>query len=51
MATKIFIIEFIEAYYNYSRPHLSINYRVAAEAIDTLFERRKPMEKVMAVAA
>ena len=50
-AAKMSIIDSIEAYYNCRRPHLSIDYRIAVEAIDTLFERRKPMEKVMAVAA
>ena len=45
------IIDSIEAYYTCRRPNLSIDYRIAAEAIDTCFEARKRMEKVRAEAA
>lgn len=44
-------IEFIESYYNRRRPHSSIGCRISAEAIDISFERAKPMEKAIAMAA
>jgi transposase InsO family protein len=45
------IIEFTKSYYNRRRPHLSIGYRIPVKAMEAFFERRKPMAKVIAVAA
>lgn len=48
---KTAVIKFIESYYNRRRPHSSIGYRITAEAMDAFFERTKPVEKAIAMAA
>lgn len=50
-AAKMAVIEFIESYYNRKRPHSSIGYRIPAEVMDAFFERTKPMDKAIAMAA
>ena len=45
------VIEFIETYYNRRRPHSSIDYKIPAEAMDAFFERTKPMQNELKMAA
>jgi transposase InsO family protein len=51
MAAKMAVIEFTKSSYNRRRPHLSIGYRIFAEAMEAFFKRRKPMAKAITVAA
>ena len=37
------VIEFIESYYNRSRPHSAVGWRIPAELMDEFFERTAPM--------
>ena len=50
-AAKHAVIEFIEADYNRKRPHSTIGYQVPAQAIKSLFERTKPAEEGLPMAA
>ena len=45
------VIEFIEADYNRRRPHSTIGYQVPAQAMESLFERTKPAEEGLPMAA
>ncbi len=44
-------IGFIEADYNRRRPHSTIGYKIPAQAVDTFFERTKPTELRLPMAA
>ena len=45
------VIEFIEAGYNRRRPHSTIGYQVPAQAMESFFERTKPAEEGLPMAA
>ena len=45
------VIEFIEADYNRRRPHSTIGYQIPANAMESFFERAKPAEEGLPVAA
>lgn len=45
------VIEFIEADYNRRRPHSTIGYQVPAQAMESFFERTKPAEEGLPMAA
>ena len=45
------VIEFIEADYNRRRPHSIIGYQVPAQAMESFFERTKPAEEGLPMAA
>lgn len=45
------VIEFIEADYNRERPHSTIGYQIPAQAMESFFERTKPAEEGLPVAA
>lgn len=49
--TKHAVIEFIEADYNRRRPHSTIGYQVPAQAMESFFERTKPAEEGLPMAA
>ena len=44
-------IEFIEAYHNRRRPHLTIGCKVPAEAMEEFFERTAPKPEDLPMAA
>lgn len=48
---KMAVIEFIEAYYNRKRPHSTIGYKIPADVMDAFFERTKPKEEGVLLAA
>ncbi len=48
---KMAVIEFIEVYYNRKRPHSTIDYKIPADVMDAFFERTKPKEEEMLLAA
>lgn len=48
---KMAVIDFIERYYNRSRPHSTIGYRVPAEVMDAFFERTLKACEVLPFAA
>lgn len=50
-AAKHAVIKFIETYYNRRRPHSTIGYQIPAEVMDAFFERTKPMEESVLLAA
>ena len=45
------VIEFIEADYNRKRPHSTIGYQIPASAMESFFERTKPAEEGLPMAA
>ena len=45
------VVEFIEADYNRRRPHSTIGYQVPAQAMESFFERTKPAEEGLPMAA
>ena len=45
------VIEFIEADYNRRRPHSTIGHQIPANAMESFFERTKPAEEGLPVAA
>lgn len=45
------VIEFIGADYNRRRPHSTIGYQVPAQAMESFFERTKPAEEGLPMAA
>lgn len=45
------VIEFIEADYNRGRPRFTIGYQVPANAMESFFERTKPAEEGLPMAA
>lgn len=45
------VIEFIEADYNRRRPHSTIGYKIPARAMEAFFERTKPTEEELPMAA
>ena len=49
--TKHAVIEFIEADYNRRRPHSTIGYKIPARAMEAFFERTKPTEDELPMAA
>lgn len=50
-ATKHAVIEFIEADCSRRRPHSTIGYQVPAQAMESFFERTKPAEEGLPMAA
>ena len=50
-AAKHAVIEFIEANYNRRRFHSTIGYQVPARAMESFFERTKPAEEGLPMAA
>ncbi len=48
---KHVVIEFIEADYNRKRPHSTIGYQIPANAMESFFERTKPAEEGLPMAA
>lgn len=48
---KMAVIDFIERYYNRSRPHSTIGYRVPAEVMDAFFEKTLKACEVLPFAA
>lgn len=48
---KMAVIEFIESYYNRRRPHSSVGYQIPAQLMEAFFERTKPMEEEVLLAA
>ena len=40
------VVEFIESYYNRSRPHSTVGWRIPARLMDEFFERTAPAEEV-----
>jgi len=36
---RVAVIDYIESYYNRSRPHSTVDYRIPAELMDEFFER------------
>ena len=50
-AAKHAVIEFIEANYNRRRFHSTIGYQVPARAMESYFERTKPAEEGLPMAA
>lgn len=49
--TKHTVIEFIEADYNRRRPHSTIGYKIPARDMEAFFERTKPTEEELPMAA
>lgn len=45
------VIQFIEADYNRRRPHSTIEYQIPARAMESLFERTRPVEEGLPMAA
>ena len=50
-AAKHAVIEFIEADYNRRRFHSTIGYQIPAQAMESFFERAKPAEEGLPMAA
>lgn len=48
---RLAVIDFIERYYNRSRPHSSIGYRIPAQVMEEFFKRTKDLHQALSRAA